>query len=67
MKNHFTMKINGVGYVERKPIIRDFGFEPKKTATKKRKQKKKKENKQKKTIYLDEKSEKLDDVLASDC
>ena len=57
MKNHFTMKTKGVGYVKQKKQLFLISASNRKT----------KNNNNKKTIYLDENSEELDDVLASDC
>lgn len=57
MKNHFTMKTKGVGYVKQKKQLFVISASNGKT----------KNNNNKKTIYLDENSEELDDVLASDC
>ena len=56
MKNHFTLKTKGVGYVKQKNQLSVISASNRKTKKKK-----------KKTIYLDENSEELDDVLASDC
>lgn len=56
MKNHFTMKTKGVGYVKQKNQLFVISASNRKT-----------KNNNKKTIYLDENSEELDDVLASDC
>lgn len=56
MKNHFTMKTKGVGYVKQKKQLFVISASNRKT----------KNNNNKKTIYLDENSEELD-VLASDC
>ena len=55
MKNHFTLKTKGVGYVKQKNQLFVISASNRKTKNKK------------KTIYLDENSEELDDVLASDC
>lgn len=57
MKNHFIMKTKGVGYVKQKKQLFVISASNRKT----------KNNNNKKTIYLDENSEELDDVLASDC
>lgn len=57
MKNHFTLKTKGVGYVKQKNQLFVISASNRKT----------KNNNNKKTIYLDENSEELDDVLGSDC